>query len=91
MCYAVVGGMVLVSNSELYVEDAVNQLSNPGEDEKDGAPRFKNVNRYFSAGAGLNVFLNTTCFSDLLPLLLRRILLLNRRYCQVVQVGSVRW
>ena len=72
VCYAVVGGMVLVSNSELYVEDAVNQLSNPGEDEKDGAPRFKNVNRYFSAGAGLNVFLNTTCFSDLLPLLLQK-------------------
>ena len=72
VCYAVVGGMVLVSNSELYVEDAVNQLSNPSEDEKDGAPRFKNVNRYFSAGAGLNVFLNTTCFSDLLPLLLQK-------------------
>lgn len=72
VCYAVVGGMVLVSNSELYVEDAVNQLSNPNEDEKDGAPRFKNVNRYFSAGAGLNVFLNTTCFSDLLPLLLQK-------------------
>ena len=72
VCYAVVGGMVLVSNSELYVEDAVNQLSNPSEDEKDGAPRFKNMNRYFSAGAGLNVFLNTTCFSDLLPLLLQK-------------------
>lgn len=72
VCYAVVGGMVLVSNSELYVEDAVNQLSNLGEEEKDGAPRFKNVNRYFSAGAGLNVFLNTTCFSDLLPLLLQK-------------------
>ena len=72
VCYAVVGGMVLVSNSELYVEDAVNQLSNPNEDEKDGAPRFKNVNRYFSAGAGLNVFLNTTCFSDLFPLLLQK-------------------
>ena len=72
VCYAVVGGMVLVSNSELYVEDAVNQLSNPSEDEKDGAPRFKNMNRYFFAGAGLNVFLNTTCFSDLLPLLLQK-------------------
>ena len=72
VCYAVVGGMVLVSNSELYVEDAVNQLSNPNEDEKDGAPRFRNVNRYFSAGAGLNVFLNTTCFSDLFPLLLQK-------------------
>ena len=72
MCYAAVGGMVLVSNSELYVEDAVNQLGNSGENEKDGVPRFKNVNRYFSAGAGLNVFLNTTCFSDLLPLLLQK-------------------
>ena len=72
VCYAIVGGMVLVSNSELYVEDAVNQLGHSGEDEKDGAPRFKNVNRYFSAGAGLNVFLNTTCFSDLLPLLLQK-------------------
>ena len=72
VCYAIVGGMVLVSNSELYVEDAVNQLGHSGEDEKDGAPRFKNVNRYFSAGAGLKVFLNTTCFSDLLPLLLQK-------------------
>ena len=72
VCYAIVGGMVLVSNSELYVEDAVNQLGNSGENEKDGVPRFKNVNRYFSAGAGLNVFLNTTCFSDLLPLLLQK-------------------
>ncbi len=72
VCYAVVGGMVLVSNSELYVEDAINQLSNPVEGEKNETPRFKNMNRYFSAGAGLNVFLNTTCFSDLLPLLLQK-------------------
>ena len=72
ICYAAVGGMVLVSNSELYVEDAINQLGDTGVDEKDEAPRFKNVNRYFSTGAGLNVFLNTTCFSDLLPLLLQK-------------------
>lgn len=72
VCYAVVGRMVLVSNSELYVEDAINQLSNPVEGEKNETPRFKNMNRYFSAGAGLNVFLNTTCFSDLLPLLLQK-------------------
>ena len=45
------GVWCLVSNSELYVEDAVNQLGNSGEDEKDGAPRFKNVNRYFSRGS----------------------------------------
>ena len=72
VCYAVVGGMVLVSNSELYVEDAINQLSDHSESEKGEAPRFRNVNRYFSAGAGLNVFLNTACFSDLLPLLLQK-------------------
>ena len=39
----IVGGMVLVSNSELYVEDAVNQLGHSGEDEKDGAPRFEKM------------------------------------------------
>lgn len=72
VCYAVVGGIVLVSNSELYVEDAINQLGDHEGREKGEAPRFKNVNRYFSAGAGLNVFLNTACFSDLLPLLLQK-------------------
>ena len=72
VCYTVIGGMVLVANSELYVEDAVKQLNDKSEGGKDEAPRYKNVNRYFSANAGLNVFLNTTCFSDLLPLLLQK-------------------
>ncbi|MEY8590376.1 WD40 repeat domain-containing protein [Butyricimonas hominis] len=72
VCYAVIGGMVLVSDSELYVEDAVKQLNDKSEGKKDDAPRYANVNRYFSAGAGLNVFLNTTCFTDVLPLLLQK-------------------
>ena len=72
VCYAVIGGMVLVADSELYVEDAVKQLNDKDEGKKDEAPRYKNVNRYFSAGAGLNVFLNSSAFSDLLPLLLQK-------------------
>ena len=62
----VAGNRILLSDSELYIEDVIRQLQK-GNDSPVHA-RFKEVNRYFSEMAGLNVFLNTGAFSDLLPL-----------------------
>ena len=67
--YAVlVENMILLSNSSLYIEDALRQLGDKSL-ERDAKPVcFQNVSRYFSATAGINVYLNTSCFSELLPL-----------------------
>lgn len=67
--YAVEEGMILVSDSELYLEDALKQFENEAEQKQPDA-RYENVKKYFSAGAGLNVFLNSTCFSEVLPMLI---------------------
>lgn len=53
VCYAVIGGMVLVADSELYVEDAVKQLNDKDEGKKDETPRYKNVNRLFLGRGGI--------------------------------------
>lgn len=65
--YAVEEGMILVSDSELYIEDALKQFESEAEGKKPGA-HYADINKYFSAGAGINVFLNTACFSELLPM-----------------------
>lgn len=70
--FAVVGGMVLLSDSELYVEDALKQIDRENTQGEEDIPRYKNINRYLSASAGVNVFLNTSCFTDLLPLYAER-------------------
>lgn len=68
--FAVCGGIVLISDSDLYIEDGLKQfdLEESGEEAK---PRYQNLNKYFSAGAGINVFLNTGVFTDLMPLYLQ--------------------
>lgn len=68
--FAVCGGIVLISDSDLYIEDGLKQfdLEESGEEAK---PRYQNLNKYFSAGAGVNVFLNTGMFTDLVPLYLQ--------------------
>lgn len=65
--YAVAGGIVLISDSDLYIEDGLKQFDQEeaGEEAK---PRFQNLNKYFSVGAGMNVFLNTGLFTDIMPL-----------------------
>lgn len=68
--FAVCDGIVLVSDSELYIEDGLKQFDL--EENKDEVkPRYQNLNKYFSAGAGINVFLNTSMFTDVLPLYLQ--------------------
>ena len=65
-CAAVVENMILLSDSELYVEDALRQLGDEGQEEKPVC--FMDVSRYFSATAEVNVYLNGSCFSELLSL-----------------------
>ena len=68
LCVAVVGSMILLSDSGLYMEDALRQL-NDKRGIADAKPVcFEDVSRYFSATAGINLYLNESCFSDLLPL-----------------------
>lgn len=68
--YAVEEGMILLSGSELYVEDALKQFEQDAEGKKTNV-HYENINKYFSAGAGMNLFLNTACFSDLLPMFIQ--------------------
>lgn len=65
--FSVCGGNVLISDSDLYIEDGLKQFDQE-ESETLAKPRYENLNKYFSAGAGINVLLNTAAFSDLLPL-----------------------
>ncbi len=60
-------GKILLSDSELFIEDALKQFEQEAANE--GKPtKFQNITKYFSPRAGVNVFLNTDCFSELLPL-----------------------
>lgn len=68
--YAVEEGMILLSGSELYVEDALKQFEREAEGKKINV-HYENINKYFSAGAGMNVFLNTACFSEFLPMFIQ--------------------
>ncbi len=65
--FAVCGGIILISDSDLYIEDGLKQfdLEESGEAVR---PLYQNLNKYFSAVAGVNIFLNTSAFTDLLPL-----------------------
>lgn len=65
--FAVCGGIILISDSELYIEDGLKQFDLEST-EGLTKPRYQNLNKYFSAGAGVNIFLNTTAFTDLMPL-----------------------
>lgn len=65
--FAVCGGIILLSDSDLYIEDGLKQFDLE-EVEQGMKPRYQNLNKYFSLGAGINVFLNTAAFTDLLPL-----------------------
>lgn len=70
--FTVVGGMVLLSDSELYLEDALKQIDEEKKNDQESIPLYKNITRYFSETAGINVFLNTSFFSDLWPLYMNR-------------------
>lgn len=68
--FAVCGGIVLISDSDLYIEDGIKQfdLEQSGKEVKS---RYRELDKYFSAGAGIDVFLNTSAFTEVLPLLLQ--------------------
>ena len=68
--FAVCGNFILLSDSDLYIEDALKQFEKEGNDELNSS-QYQEFSKYFSVGAGINVFLNTDFFSDLLPLLLK--------------------
>lgn len=68
--FSVCGGIVLLSDSDLYIEDGLKQFDQE-ENENSAKPHYQSLSKYFSAGAGINVLLNTETFSDLLPLVVR--------------------
>lgn len=68
--FSVCGGIVLLSDSDLYIEDGLKQFDQE-EHENSAKPHYQSLSKYFSAGAGINVLLNTETFSDLLPLVVR--------------------
>jgi len=68
--FAVCGGIVLLSDSDLYIEDALKQFDLETA-EGQVNPRYQQLNKYFSVGAGINLYLNTTAFTDLMPLYLQ--------------------
>ncbi|MDE7374574.1 MAG: WD40 repeat domain-containing protein, partial [Odoribacter sp.] len=61
------GGIILISDSDLYIEDGLKQFDSENAEEQ-AEPHYRNLNKYFSVGAGMNVFLNTSAFTELLPL-----------------------
>lgn len=68
--FAVCGGIILISDSDLYIEDGLKQFDQEGIREEN-KPEYQNLDKYFSAGAGINVFLNSSLFSDVLPMYLQ--------------------
>ncbi|MDE6451878.1 MAG: WD40 repeat domain-containing protein, partial [Odoribacter sp.] len=68
--FAVCGGIVLVSDSDLYIEDGLKQFDSELTDTL-VKPRYQNLSKYFSVGAEVNVFLNTSAFKELMPLYLQ--------------------
>lgn len=64
--FAICGSIVLLSDSDLYVEDGLKQYD---IETSGGATRqrFSNIDKYFSAVAGVNLFMNTEMFTGLLP------------------------
>ncbi len=64
--FAVCGNIVLLSDSDLYIEDGLKQYDQESLGEAT-RPRFSNIGKYFSAVAGVNVFMNTEMFTGLLP------------------------
>lgn len=69
--FAVEEGMILVSDSELYIEDALKQFEQESEGQE-VKTEYRDVHKYFSTTAGVNVFLNNECFSGLLPLYIQK-------------------
>lgn len=64
--FSVCGGILLISDSDLYIEDGLKQFDS--EAAGISPQRYQNLGKYFSAGAGINVFMNSGAFTNLLPL-----------------------
>lgn len=67
--FSICGGIVLISDSDLYIEDGLKQFDQEGAAAPQ-KPYYQNLNKYFSTGAGINILLNTATFTDLLPLVM---------------------
>ncbi|MDR0765471.1 MAG: hypothetical protein LBF09_00850 [Odoribacteraceae bacterium] len=69
--YTVVGGHVLLSDSGLYLEDALKRADGNAPD----ASPYEEACHYLSSAAKVNVFVNATCLAELLPLYLDKVAL----------------
>lgn len=67
ICHAEAGGMLLLSDSRLYVEDALKQIDAEASDD---SPGYREARHYLSPAAGVNLYLDAACFAELLPLYL---------------------
>ncbi|MDR2413803.1 MAG: WD40 repeat domain-containing protein [Odoribacteraceae bacterium] len=65
--YALLGGLALLSDSRLYLEDALKRAN-----IEPGSSAYERACHYFSSAAGVNVFLNADCFNELLPLYIKK-------------------
>lgn len=66
--FSISEGVILLSDSDLYIENGLGQFDREEESGEPVKSPYRDVNKYFSAGSGINLFINTGCFADLLPL-----------------------
>ena len=65
--FTVCGSIVLVSDSDLYIEDGLKQFDLEATGQESSG-RFRDVSKYFSTGAEVNILMNTEMFTEFLPL-----------------------
>jgi len=66
--FAICRGIILISDSDLYIEDGLKQFDQEEAGHKQEKSRYQQLDKYFSAEADVNIFLNTAAFTDLVPL-----------------------
>ena len=69
LSFAMVGKVLLLSDSPLFLEKALRQGTGVGAGEPGSGnmPSFLQAERYFSSSAGINLYLNSTFFSEWIP------------------------
>ena len=67
--FAAVGGILLISNSGLYIEDGIKQFIS-GE-KTTNTTRYQNIDKFFSNSADFNIFLNRDFFGKFSNMLIQ--------------------
>lgn len=64
--YALCGGILLLSDSQLYIEDGIKQYGENQDGESTQAG-YRNIGKFFSSNAPVNLYVSETFFRNLLP------------------------